>query len=81
MQLSDKIDNAETKNEDASRGLIYSYFDFGEAVFKQYKELKLVHGKDGARALVNSEVREEIPETKCSNDALDGKRPKDVQDF
>jgi len=70
LQLSDKIDNAETKNEDASRGLIYSYFDFGEAVFKRYKELKLVHGKDGARALVNSEVREEIPETKCSSDAL-----------
>ena len=70
LQLSDKIDNAETKNEDASRGLIYSYFDFGKAIFKQYKELKLVHGKDGTRALVNSEVREEIPETKCSNDAL-----------
>ncbi|GBC13866.2 uncharacterized protein OCT59_000017 [Rhizophagus irregularis] len=32
--------------------------------------LKLVHGKDEVRALVNSEVSEEIPETKCSNDAL-----------
>ncbi|PKY56993.1 hypothetical protein RhiirA4_508729 [Rhizophagus irregularis] len=75
LQLSDKIDNAETKNEDASRGLIYSYFDFGKAVFKQYKELKVktcscLHDKDEVRALVNSEVREEIPETKCSNDAL-----------
>lgn len=46
----------------------------------QGEELKLVHGKDGAQALVNSEVREEIPETKCSNDAL-RKRWKDVQDF
>ena len=34
LQLSDKIDNAETKNESAFRDLIFSYFDFGEAVFK-----------------------------------------------
>ncbi|RGB22043.1 hypothetical protein C1646_776757 [Rhizophagus diaphanus] len=34
LQLSDKIDNAKTKNEGASRGFIFSYFDFGEAVFK-----------------------------------------------
>ena len=45
LQLSNRIDNAETKNEDASRGLIYSYFDFGEAVFKRYKELKPEYGK------------------------------------
>src|ERR1051325_2353629 len=32
LQLSNRIDNAETKNEDASRGLIHSYFDFGEAL-------------------------------------------------
>jgi len=70
LQLSDKIDNAETKNESASRGLIFSYFDFGEAVFKRYKELKLEHGKDGSLALVKSEVREAIPETKCSDEAL-----------
>ncbi|GES95235.1 hypothetical protein GLOIN_2v1598305 [Rhizophagus clarus] len=43
LQLSDKIDNAKTKNEDASQG---------------------------ARALVKSEVRKEIPETKFSDDAL-----------
>jgi hypothetical protein len=70
LQLSDKIDNAETKNESASRGLIFSYFDFGEAVFKRYKELKLEHGKDGSLALVKSEVRGAIPETKCSDEAL-----------
>ena len=68
LQLSDKIDNAETKNESASRGLIFSYFDFGEAVFKRYKELKLEHGKDGSLALVKSEVRKAILETKCSAD-------------
>ncbi|PKK61377.1 hypothetical protein RhiirC2_718465 [Rhizophagus irregularis] len=34
LQLSNKIDNAETKNEGAFQGLIFSYFDFGEAVFK-----------------------------------------------
>ncbi|CAG8822576.1 17274_t:CDS:2 [Gigaspora margarita] len=70
LQLSDKIDNAETKNEGASRGLIFSYFDFGEAVFKRYKELKPEHGKDGSQALVKSEVRKAIPEAKCSDEAL-----------
>src|SRR5581483_1019405 len=30
LQLSDKIDSAESKNEDASRDLITSYFDFGK---------------------------------------------------
>jgi hypothetical protein len=70
LQLYDKIDSAESKNEDASQGLIYSYFDLGEAVFKRYKELKLEHGKDGSQALVKSEVRKAIPEAKCSDEAL-----------
>ncbi|KAF0459844.1 hypothetical protein F8M41_000699 [Gigaspora margarita] len=70
LQLSDKIDNAETKNEGASQDLIFSYLDFEEAVFKRYKELKLEHGKDGSQALVKSEVREAIPEAKCSDKAL-----------
>ncbi|CAB5381927.1 unnamed protein product [Rhizophagus irregularis] len=68
--LTDVIDSAESKNEDASQGLIYSYFDLGEAVFKRYKELKLEHGKDGSQALVKSEVRKAIPEAKCSDEAL-----------
>jgi len=29
LQLSDRIDRAESKNEDAVRGFISSYFDFG----------------------------------------------------
>ncbi|RHZ65931.1 hypothetical protein Glove_310g21 [Diversispora epigaea] len=33
-------------------------------------ELKPIHGKEGSRALIKSEVRMEIPETKCSDDAL-----------
>jgi|SRR5947207_6668339 len=70
MRLSDKIDSAESKNEDATRGLISSYFDFGKLLFNRHKELKSIHGKDGSRALVNSEVGKEIPETKFSNDAL-----------
>ncbi|PKY53676.1 hypothetical protein RhiirA4_499431 [Rhizophagus irregularis] len=60
LRLSDKIGSAKTKNKDASRGLIYSYFDFGEAVFKRYKELKLKHGKDGSQALVKSETLKQI---------------------
>ncbi|RGB43009.1 hypothetical protein C1646_809567 [Rhizophagus diaphanus] len=70
LQLYDKIDSAESKNEDASQGLIYSYFDLGESVFKRYKELKLEHGKDGSQALVKSKVRKAIPEAKCSDEAL-----------
>jgi len=70
LQLYDMIDSAESKNEDASQGLIYSYFDFGEAVFKRYKKLKLDHGKDRSQALVKSEVKKAIPEAKCSDEAL-----------
>ena len=33
LQLSNKIDSFGSKNEDASRRIIYSYFDFVEAVF------------------------------------------------
>jgi hypothetical protein len=70
LQLSDKIDSAESKNEDASHGLISSYFDFGEALFNRYKELKPTYGKEGAKALVKSEIRKEIPDAKLSDDAL-----------
>jgi hypothetical protein len=80
LQLSNRIDNAESKNEDASRGLIYSYFDFGKAVFKRYKELKPGNGKDGSHTLVKSEVRESIPEAKCSDEAL-RKRMEILKDF
>ncbi|KAF0469871.1 ATP dependent DNA helicase [Gigaspora margarita] len=70
LQLSDKIDSVESKNKDASRALISSYFNFGEALFNRYKELKPTYGKEGARALVKSEVRKEIFKTKLSEDAL-----------
>jgi hypothetical protein len=70
LQLSERIDHAETKNEEASRGLIFSYFNFGEAVFKRYKELKPTFGKDRSEVIVKKEVRVAIPETKCSDEAL-----------
>src|SRR5207248_11627920 len=54
LQLYDKIDSAESKNKDVSQGLIYSYFDFEETVFKRYKELKLEHDKDESQVLVKS---------------------------
>ncbi|PKC04914.1 hypothetical protein RhiirA5_421597 [Rhizophagus irregularis] len=68
--LTDIVPVPESKNEDASRGLIYNYFDFWEAIFKRYKELKPEHGKDGFQVLVKSESREAIPEVKCSDEAL-----------
>ncbi|CAB4469970.1 unnamed protein product [Rhizophagus irregularis] len=70
LQLYDKIDSVESKNEDAFQGLIYSYFDFGKAVFKQYKKLKLKHSKDGSQALVKSKVKKAIPKAKCSDKVL-----------
>jgi hypothetical protein len=42
LQLSERIDHAKSKNEEASRYLIFSYFNFGESVYKRYKELKPV---------------------------------------
>ncbi|RIA97820.1 hypothetical protein C1645_813533 [Glomus cerebriforme] len=70
LQLSERIDHAETKNEEASRGLIFSYFNFGKAVYKRYKELKSSYDKDESEALVKKEVRKTIPETKCSDETL-----------
>ena len=70
LQLFNKIDSSEFKNKDASQGLISSYFNFKEALFNRYKELKPTYGKKESRALVKSEVRKEIPEIKCSDDAL-----------
>ncbi|CAG8811129.1 27549_t:CDS:2 [Gigaspora margarita] len=70
LQLSDKIDSAKSKNKDASRALISSYFDFEEALFNRYKKLKPTYSKEGARALVKSEVRKKIFKTKLSEDAL-----------
>ena len=32
--------------------------------------VKTCYGKDGSEALVKKEVRETIPETKCSDEAL-----------
>ncbi|CAG8703183.1 34095_t:CDS:2 [Gigaspora margarita] len=70
LKLSDRIDSAESKNEDASHDLITSYFDFGEALYNRYKKLKPTYSKDRARALVKREVRKEIPEAKFSDNAF-----------
>lgn len=77
LQLFNKIDNTKTKNVDVSQSLIYSYFNFGNAVFKWYKELKLVYRKNGVWTLVNSEIKEEISEMKYSNDTLQKRMEKD----
>lgn len=74
LHLSDNIDLAEFKNEDATRNVISRYFDFGEALYKRYKELKSANGKIKATAMVRVEVRNEIPESKLSDDALRKRR-------
>ncbi|CAG8616043.1 8697_t:CDS:2, partial [Diversispora eburnea] len=70
LQLSNNIDLAEIKNEDATRNVITRYFDFGESLYKRYKELKPNNGKIKATAMVRVEIRKEIPESKLSNEAL-----------
>ena len=74
LYLSNMIEQAETKNEDAMRNVINRYFDFGEALYLWYKELKSSYGKDGAKALVEEEVRKQILETKFSDEALRRRR-------
>ncbi|CAG8628786.1 15397_t:CDS:2, partial [Gigaspora margarita] len=70
LQLSNKIDHAESKNEDTTRELIESYFNFGKAIYKRYKELKAIHDKVGATVIVRNEVRKEILKIKFTDDAL-----------
>ncbi|CAG8748258.1 37042_t:CDS:2, partial [Gigaspora margarita] len=70
LLINNPVVGRSSEETDASHGLITSYFDFGKALYNRYKELKPTYGKDGARALVKSEVRKEIPEAKFSNDAF-----------
>ncbi|CAG8657319.1 10105_t:CDS:1, partial [Diversispora eburnea] len=60
----------EVKNEDVTRNVITRYFNFGEVLYKRYKELKPTNGKIKATAMVRVEIRKEIPESKLSNEAL-----------
>ncbi|RHZ69232.1 hypothetical protein Glove_286g28 [Diversispora epigaea] len=74
LQLSNNIDLAEIKNEDATRNVITRYFDFGESLYKRYKELKPNNGKIKATAMVKVEIRKEILESKLSDEALQKRR-------
>ncbi|RGB22518.1 hypothetical protein C1646_775956 [Rhizophagus diaphanus] len=67
-------EQAEKKNEDATRNVINRYFAFGEALYLRYKELKSSYGKDGAKTLIEEEVRKQIPEMKFSDEALRKRR-------
>ncbi|PKC59009.1 hypothetical protein RhiirA1_470090 [Rhizophagus irregularis] len=63
-------DYAEKKNENATQNVINRYFTFGETLYLRYKELKPSYDKDRAKALVEEEVRKQIPEIKFSDEAL-----------
>ncbi|CAG8669967.1 8522_t:CDS:1, partial [Cetraspora pellucida] len=69
-QLSNKINHAESKNEDATKELIKSYFNFGEIIYNQYKELKAIYGKVGTTTIVKDEFRKEISKIKFINNVL-----------
>ncbi|PKC01197.1 hypothetical protein RhiirA5_457077 [Rhizophagus irregularis] len=67
-------EQAKKKNEDATQNVINRYFAFGEALYLRYKKLKSSYSKDRAKALVEEEVRKQIPKTKFSDEALQKKR-------
>uniref|UniRef100_U9UZA5 Uncharacterized protein n=1 Tax=Rhizophagus irregularis (strain DAOM 181602 / DAOM 197198 / MUCL 43194) TaxID=747089 RepID=U9UZA5_RHIID len=53
LQLSGRIDHAESKMKNISR----SHFHFWEAVYNLYKELKPTYDKDRSQVLVKKEVK------------------------
>ncbi|RHZ85177.1 hypothetical protein Glove_71g93 [Diversispora epigaea] len=55
LQLSNNIDLAEVKNEDSTRNVISRYFDL-----EHYRNLN--HGERACLALVNDEIRKQLPD-------------------
>jgi hypothetical protein len=55
------IDQAETKNEDATRNVINRYFDFGEALYLRYKELKPSYVRTELMLLLKKKLGNKFP--------------------
>ncbi|CAJ0844322.1 6301_t:CDS:2 [Entrophospora sp. SA101] len=63
LYLFRKIDCAESRNEVTNREVINSYFDFGEALKKRHTELKKNNSGSASSAILNRELRSQIPTT------------------
>ncbi|RHZ86723.1 hypothetical protein Glove_46g13 [Diversispora epigaea] len=71
-----KITYAESKNEIANREVIECYFNFGEAMRKRFEHYRnLNHGERACLALINEEIRKQIPDD-ITNDAMKKRKEK-----
>jgi hypothetical protein len=71
-RLFHAITKAEEESESANRAVISAYFNFGKAVEDRFCHFRQSNPKSTAQALVNEEIRNELP--KPINEALLRKR-------
>ena len=69
------ITHAESKNDTTNREVISRYFAFGKALKERRKELKKTHNSSASNALLNLELRTQIP-NKITKEALRKKTEK-----
>ncbi|KAF0490022.1 hypothetical protein F8M41_022009 [Gigaspora margarita] len=73
VNLYNNITNAETQNEIINQDIVTSYYLFGKALEEKYNHYKKNNPKHTAQALVNKEVRSQLPNS-VSNDLLQKKK-------
>ncbi|PKY54228.1 hypothetical protein RhiirA4_472913 [Rhizophagus irregularis] len=73
--LANEIPEVKIKSKmiEVSNDIYKSYFDFGKAVFKRYKELKPEYDKDGSKAMVKKEKTNALMKL-CKKKQRDPKR-------
>jgi len=73
LYLYSRIDQAESKNETTNQDVIRCYHRFGKALEDQFEYYKKTNPKRTAQALVNEEVRKQLPDS-VSDDLLRKKK-------
>ncbi|CAJ0754835.1 12672_t:CDS:2, partial [Entrophospora sp. SA101] len=63
LYLYSRIDQAESKNETTNQDVIRCYYCFGKALEDRFEHYKKTNPKRTAQALVNEEVRKQLPQT------------------
>ncbi|CAJ0885388.1 13920_t:CDS:2 [Entrophospora sp. SA101] len=77
LYLYSRIDQAESKNETTNQDVIRCYYCFGKALEDRFEHYKKTNPKRTAQALVNEEVRKQLPHT--LSDALLRKKKERAQ--
>ena len=77
LYLYNRIDQAESKNETTNQDVIRCYYCFGKALEDRFEHYKKTNPKRTAQALVNEEVRKQLPHT--LSDALLRKKKERAQ--